>query len=185
MNCRRFRKLHNAFIDGRVSDREAQEIYAHLEVCARCARLNAVIRRGLLVARNLPPVHVSSGFMSRLQARLRGRDDTVDTADDMTTGRRALRVGAAILVIGAGIAGAHGIERAHRVEDTTPAGHTGEVSVPSVASQRAAPATGAEKTPQFGIDLASGIPIWSGVFVAEQAADHLASTELERTDLSP
>lgn len=70
MDCRTFRKRHIAFVDGRTNDATTVEMYNHLERCERCARFNMVVRRGLLVARNLPPIYPSAGFNMRLWARL-------------------------------------------------------------------------------------------------------------------
>ncbi len=39
--------------------------------CARCAHLDASVRRSLLLARNLPDIQPSPDFMQRLEARLR------------------------------------------------------------------------------------------------------------------
>ena len=43
----------------------------HMRACAACARLDAAVRRSLLLARNLPDIHPSPDFMQRLDARLR------------------------------------------------------------------------------------------------------------------
>lgn len=71
MNCREFRKKHLAFVDGMMNDWQTGEMYGHLGHCERCARLDIGVRRGLLVARNLPLIQPSRDFMPRLEARLR------------------------------------------------------------------------------------------------------------------
>ena len=42
----------------------------HMGVCERCARLDASVRRSLLLARNLSDIQPSPDFMQRLHARL-------------------------------------------------------------------------------------------------------------------
>ncbi len=71
MNCREFRKKHLAFVDGMMNDWQTGEMYGHLGHCERCERLDIAVRRGLLVARNLPLIQPSRDFMPRLEARLR------------------------------------------------------------------------------------------------------------------
>ncbi len=45
-------------------------MYEHLDDCERCARFDAAVRRGLLVARNLPSIKPSPEFRCRLQQQL-------------------------------------------------------------------------------------------------------------------
>jgi hypothetical protein len=70
MTCRRFRKMQFALIDGVVTERQASAIRGHLHECGHCAQVHAAVRRGLLVARNLPPIEPSPNFMGRLYSRL-------------------------------------------------------------------------------------------------------------------
>src|ERR687894_851682 len=71
MDCREFGKNHLAFVDDTLSAVDTAAMRCHLNVCSRCARLDTRIRRGLLLARNLPIVQPSADFMERLNARLR------------------------------------------------------------------------------------------------------------------
>ena len=71
MDCRTFRKRHVAFVDGVMNARAEAVMFEHVEVCAHCARLDVAVRRGLLVARNLPQIRPSQDFMVRLDAKLK------------------------------------------------------------------------------------------------------------------
>lgn len=70
MDCRTFLKKHVAFVDGTLNAGAEAVMFAHLRACSRCARLDVAVRRGLLVARNLPDVQLSWDFMARLEMRL-------------------------------------------------------------------------------------------------------------------
>jgi anti-sigma factor RsiW len=71
MDCREFGKKHLAFVDDTLSAVDTAAMRRHLHVCSRCARHDTRIRRGLLLARNLPMIQPSADFMERLNARLR------------------------------------------------------------------------------------------------------------------
>jgi hypothetical protein len=71
MNCREFRRKHDAYIDDTLSGVELDGMARHRRLCEECAQLDTRIRRALLVARNLPTIQPSASFNERLQARLR------------------------------------------------------------------------------------------------------------------
>ena len=50
----------------------------HMRACPRCARHDAVVRRSLLIARNLPDIQPSPDFMARLEARLLAGDQPLE-----------------------------------------------------------------------------------------------------------
>src|SRR5215213_1595700 len=70
MNCREFRRKHDAYIDDTLSGVELERMASHRRLCEPCAHLDTRVRRALLVARNLPTIDVSPAFAERLQARL-------------------------------------------------------------------------------------------------------------------
>lgn len=81
MDCRTFRKTHVAFVDGAMDIRAEAVRFEHVEMCAHCARLDIAVRRGLLVARNLPQITPSPGFMMRLEVRLKSNPRVLGRAD--------------------------------------------------------------------------------------------------------
>src|SRR5918997_6591954 len=101
MDCREFGKKHLAFVDDTLSAVDTAGMRRHLHVCSRCARLDTRIRRGLLLARNLPIVQPSTDFMERLNARLR-EVGPIDRYAVATPAYRGFSVGA-FSVIAAGI----------------------------------------------------------------------------------
>ena len=149
-------------------------MYGHLEGCPRCARFDTTIRRGLLVVRNLPTVQPSRDFLPRLEARLHH-------GPEISRGQRYARtltgVAAVVAVVLTAVLGTDalrtraaaaataGVAPAPRAMVTTP--------VPRPASA------------QFLAGLASGVPVWPGVSIADRAAAHLARVELQQANASP
>lgn len=84
MDCRTFRKHHFAFVDDTLPGTDLVAMELHRQECATCARHDAVVRRSLLVVRNLPEIEPSADFAERLQRRI------ADTAMD----RRPVHIGA-------------------------------------------------------------------------------------------
>jgi len=70
MLCRDFRENHGDWVDDVVDPRLGERLVGHLTECASCARFDTLARRALLVARNAQPIEVSSGFSTRLAARI-------------------------------------------------------------------------------------------------------------------
>jgi len=70
MNCREFRRKHDAYIDDTLSGVDIEAMGRHLRLCAHCAALDTRIRRSLLLAHNLPSIQPSAAFTERLQMRL-------------------------------------------------------------------------------------------------------------------
>lgn len=188
MDCRAFRKSHVAFVDGLMTDRDAAEMYGHLQRCDRCARLDVVVRRGLLVARNLPRIHPSRDFMPRLEARLRDRRPApapaawADQADQAGWSARtrwtaSVATGIAVVVFGLFVTRA---VRGNALPVATPAAAVAGRPL----RQRPAAALAPAVSPEFMASLASGIPVWPGISVGDRAAAHLAQVELQSASLS-
>jgi hypothetical protein len=71
MDCRTFRRHHLAFVDDTLPGVDVIQMERHRTECAACARLDADVRRSLLLIRNnLPTIQPSDDFSSRLARRL-------------------------------------------------------------------------------------------------------------------
>jgi Putative zinc-finger len=70
MDCHAFRQLHGDWVDDVLDPREGGTIAGHLAACPACTRFDTLARRALIVARNAPPIEVSSDFSARLAARI-------------------------------------------------------------------------------------------------------------------
>lgn len=69
--CADFRAQHLSWLDAELSAPDAAAMRSHADACVNCARYDADLRVGLLLARHLSPVTVSPGFKARLAERLR------------------------------------------------------------------------------------------------------------------
>ncbi len=71
MDCRTFRRQHLAFVDDTLPGIDVVPMERHRAECAACARLDADVRRSLLLIRNnLPRIEPSDDFARRLARRL-------------------------------------------------------------------------------------------------------------------
>lgn len=71
MDCRTFRNQHFAFVDDTLPGVDVSRMERHRIECAKCARLDAEIRRSLLlIHNNLPTIQPSAEFSVRLARRL-------------------------------------------------------------------------------------------------------------------
>ena len=163
-------------------------MYGHLQRCARCARLDVVVRRGLLVARNMPPIHPSRDFMPRLEARLRERRPALALGElagrsgwsGRTRWTASVATGIAVVVLGLLMTRA---VRGNALPAATPAA-AAAVATGQSLRQRPATALAPAVSPEFMASLASGIPVWPGISVGDRAAAHVAQVELQTASLS-
>ena len=175
MNCREFRRKHDAYLDDTLSGADCEGMTRHRQLCERCAQLDTRVRRALLVARNLPTIQLSAAFGGRLQARLKTERASLSLAkcaDEVTPeGRRHFFSAGPYAVITAGLLVAAGLAGA-----VTFASTRDEVILlaPVVASRmetEPSPLT----MPTIVASMPAGMPLWPAVFVAQQAPWHFAS----------
>ncbi len=70
MDCRHFRKNHLAYLDDTLSGDQMGAAQRHILECDACAGHDTMVRRSLMVARNIPTIEPSAAFQARLNARL-------------------------------------------------------------------------------------------------------------------
>jgi hypothetical protein len=177
MNCREFRRKHDAYVDDTLSGIELDAMARHREQCARCAQLDTRLRRALLVAHNLPTIQLSPGFGERLQVRLLHERALMATGriGRDTRGLRHLSTGT-YAAIAAGILAVAGL-----AATVTVVGHEPQAirMAPVVASRpESEPSTLA--TPTLVASMPGGMGVWPAVFVAQQAPWHFASDAVGR-----
>lgn len=175
MNCREFRRKHDAYVDDTLSGVELEGMAHHRRLCDRCAQLDTRVRRALLVARNLPMIRPSAAFGERLQARLAAErlspSLTREMEDSLFLGRRrpftigTYTIVAAGILAAAGLAGAAAISRAN----------DGVILLAPVVASRPEPEPSAFSAPTMVAAMPAGMPVWQAVFVAQQAPWHFAS----------
>jgi hypothetical protein len=180
MDCREFGKKHLGFVDDTLSAVDTAAMHRHLQVCSHCARHDTRIRRGLMLARNLPIVQPSADFMERLNARLRDVGP-IDRYAVTTSASRvfspvgfsviAASVMAVTVLAGTLLRGSGGSE-----ELTLP---------PVVATLPEADSTPAPvATPVYVASFVSGMPVWPAVMHAGEASLHMAKFEFSQAGLT-
>lgn len=180
MDCREFGKKHLGFVDDTLSAVDTGAMRRHLQVCSRCARHDTRIRRGLLLARNLPMVQPSADFMERLNARLRD----VGPIDRYAVAAPSSRVfsAAGFSLIAASIMTVTVLAGALLRSNAS----SGELTLPPVVASLPEPdSTPAPvATPVYVASFMSGMPVWPAVMHAGEASLHMANVEFRQAGLT-
>lgn len=172
MNCREFRRKHDAYIDDTLSGVGLEGMARHRRLCEQCAQLDTRIRRALLVARNLPSIQVSPAFNERLQARLRAERLSLGANSVSITNRHWYPLSTtAFTAIAAGVLAAAGLAMAVSLSDT----HDDVIRLAPVVASRPEAEPSTLMTPTMVAAVPAGMPLWPAVFVAQQAPWHFAS----------
>ena len=175
MNCREFRRKHDAYIDDTLSGVELDGMATHRRVCDTCSKLDTRVRRALLLARNLPTIHPSADFGTRLQARLDAERPSLELYRQAGMPKLATRswhpsmgtygLLTAGVLVAAGVAGAAlQLSPRHDIIRLAPVVATRSELEPAALS-----------APTMVAAMPAGMPVWSAVFVAQQAPWHFAS----------
>jgi anti-sigma factor RsiW len=176
MDCRDFGKKHLAFVDDTLSAVDTAAMRRHLHACSHCARHDTRIRRGLLLARNLPIVQPSADFMERLNARLReiGPVDRYAVAVPSYRGFSA----ATFSVIAASIMAVTLLASTLLRSDSRDT----ELRLPPVVASvpESEPASAPVASPVYVASFMSGMPLWPAVMHAGEASLHMANVEFRQ-----
>jgi Putative zinc-finger len=178
MNCREFRRKHDAYVDDTLSGVDIDAMSRHLRLCERCAQLDTRIRRSLMLARNLPSIRPSADFGQRLQMRLaqeramHAMQGNRRGANDAVIMRHSGPLSAATYVaLASGVALAAGL-----MMTVTLSGDDDQaIRLAPVVASMPEPELSPLAAPTMVATMPAGMPLWSAVFVAQQAPWHLAS----------
>jgi anti-sigma factor RsiW len=190
MRCRDFQQKHLAFVDDTLSALDTEAMRGHLEACPRCARRDAAVRRGLMLARSLPRVECSDDFSARLEARLRelGPVNRHAPAPPLFASRSFSVAGFSMLAAGIfGVAALAGFVMLRTPETPTVrlapvvASTPEPLAQPVLAYEPVAPAV---VTPVYVASFISGMPVLPAVTAAGNASAHMATVQLQQASLS-
>lgn len=178
MDCREFQKNHVGFVDDVLPVMEMRVMERHRAMCSKCARQDMLVRRSLLLVRNLPPIDVSPDFMARLNARL--EDLGPVSRVEPIAPRPQLPSVAAFTALAAGLAAVAylavetsnyfaptDIVRDMRVTASIPAFEPAP-SLPSSA---------------FVASVPTGMPVWPAVLMVGQSPMRFASLQFQGADV--
>jgi hypothetical protein len=174
MDCREFRKKHVAFVDDFLSAVEMDAMHRHLRNCARCSRHDTVVRRSLLIVRNLPTIEPSPDFMARLNARLQ-EVGPISRVDYVGTRHQLPSLGV-VAMLAAGVV-AIGYVTIHTTRYFTPAAAPPPAVVASAPEAVDTPLTNAA----IVASVPTGMPVWPAVLMAGEAPLTFASMEFRDT----
>jgi hypothetical protein len=166
MDCRKFRNQHALFVDEMCSELDAFEMRSHMRFCPECDRHDTVVRRGIMLMRNLPNIRPSPEFNARLSARLRAEE----FASPLAGTSRAMRyasLAAAVAVLALGVA-----------KVFAPWHHDDIYRMAPVVASRPLSAPSPFGTPALVATVPTGMSIWPAIMMASQAQAHYAATEL-------
>ncbi len=167
MDCRKFRGQHAQFADDICSDLEAFEMRSHMRYCPECDRYDTVVRRSILLVRNLPAIRPSPDFNARLADRIRleARNGAMASATPPQLAQWvALAAAVTVLALGVTKVFAKAQPDIYRM-------------APVVASKPL------RSTSPFGTSglvatVPTGMSIWPAIMMASQAPAHFATAEM-------
>jgi len=156
MRCSEFKDLHCSFLDDTLAGVELVRMHRHITECGECARLDANVRRSLMVVRSLPSIEPSADFSSRLDERLRECRLSQASASGGRF-RTVATIGAVASLVMLGY-----VVETMRTADQRPA----DIVLPPVIAMAVPPDT----TPALSIvaSVSAGIPIWPAALLVEQ-----------------
>jgi putative zinc finger protein len=174
MDCRKFRKNHVAYVDDFLSAVEMEAMQRHLRMCTQCSRHDTVVRRSLLIVRNLPTIEPSPDFMARLNARLQEmgpapRGDYVGTRGYLPSLGMFAMLAAGVVAIG--------YVTVHTTRYFTPEAEP----VPAVAATVPVAPEPPIASAAFVASVPTGMPLWPAVLMAGEAPMSFASMEFRDT----
>jgi hypothetical protein len=180
MDCRRFRKLHLAYLDDTLSGDDTTQALQHIMACDTCAAHDTLVRRSLMIARSMPTIEPSTAFQERLRARLAECRNEAANGTGMGHGggdvRRksagTLRSPKTIAAVAAGVMIGTMLWRG--MSDHTP---------PMIAMQPVIASRPAELSMQPYVSpaliraMSTGNPVWPAAMIIEDAPNQFVSTD--------
>ncbi len=161
MRCSEFKDLHCSFVDDTLAGVELVRMQRHIAECAECARVDANVRRSLMLVRSLAPIEPSAEFSAKLDAKLRECRLSQHVASGY--GYRTVPViGAVASLVMLGY-----VAETMRSVDQRP---TNIVLPPAVAIAAPPDTTPA---PSIVASVSTGIPIWPVAVLMEQSSGGL------------
>ena len=170
MDCREFHKKHSAFIDDMLSGIELVGVQRHIAECEECAKHDAIVRRSLLLFRNLPRIEPSPKFSERLNIRIQELKDA-----EATPVFHHSRVFAATIAVSSALMLGY-IGSSLRDVDASR-----DIVFPPVVASIPEPELAPITTPAPALvaSVPAGLPIWTAALYAELAPIHFASADLQ------
>ncbi|MBC8086654.1 MAG: zf-HC2 domain-containing protein [Phycisphaerae bacterium] len=183
MDCRAFRKQHFAYLDDTLPGDEMASAQRHVMACDSCAAHDTMVRRSLILVRNMNVIEPSAQFRERMNARLsEARADTQrerflqaergaqpDSRSLMRQPVVLSAMAASVLIMGT-IAWRQVTPRPENVAAAQPA--------PVVKTVTDTTLIPVYLSPQMVRAMATGNPMWPAAIMVNDAPTQLVSSEL-------
>jgi hypothetical protein len=170
MDCRDFQENHFAFVDDTLPGIELVGMQMHLNECEKCARQDTMVRRSLMLFRNLPSIEPSPDFSLRLQQKL--EQAKAEDAKALYSGR-SRRFIVAVALTSVVMLGYIGVSLR---EVDFPQDIVFPPVVANIPESSATPITSPGTA--MVASVPAGLPMWTAALFAEQAPVHFASVDL-------
>ena len=158
MRCSEFKDLHCSFVDDTLAGVELVRMQRHIAECAECARVDAGVRRSLMLVRSLPAIEPSADFSAKLDARLRECRLTQQVVSSHGF-RTVAAIGAVASLVMLGY-----VAETMRAVDKRP----DDIVFPPVVAMAVPPDT--TPAPSIVASVSTGIPIWPAALLVEQSS---------------
>ncbi len=177
MDCRTFSAQHVGFVDDVLPGIQIVEMQRHIAECAPCARQDALIRRSLLVFRNMPTIHCSPGFTERVNDSIRALHDAPEPrpASFFRPG------GTLAALLAAGIVAVAGFELLSGSD--APLTHAPVVAMVPAQDEMLVEESLMASHAMLA-SVSTGIPIWPAALMAEQAQIQLTNSAFRLANLT-
>jgi len=172
MDCRDFHAKHIAFVDDTLPIVEMEQMRLHMRACTKCSRRDTVVRRGLLIVKNLPTIEPSPEFMARLSVRLR----QIDAGSSARAELRSPPLGSFT-----GIAACLALAAYLALETYAHFGPPTELRLAPVVASAPESLPTPVSSPTFVASVSTGMPVWPAVMMLEQSPLRLATVSLDNT----
>ena len=172
MDCRTFRKNHDAFVDDTLPAVDIVAGERHLIECADCAHFDTTVRRALMVFRNLPTIQPSADFSARLNARLA----EARAHPAMEWRQRGPGLGAFAAAALGVVALGYITTFAYELSSPTPA-----LALAPVVAMEPEPVPSPMTNSAIAASMSMGIPVWPAMLMAEQASLQFMNAEYQLT----
>lgn len=176
MDCRTFHARHVGFVDDVLPGIEIVEMQRHIAECPPCARHDALIRRSLLVFRNMPRIECSPGFTERVSDRIRALNDAPPARPASFSTQRTVLTA----LLAAGVMAVAGVSLFARADE--PLRHPPVVAMVPAQEEMADQSLVASHA--MLASVSTGIPIWPAALMAEQAQIQFANSAYRLANLT-
>jgi anti-sigma factor RsiW len=158
MRCSEFRDLHCSFVDDTLAGVELVRMQRHIAECVECARLDASVRRSLMLVHSLPAIEPSADFSLRLDERLREcRLNQVNVSAGRFRMVAAIGAIASLVMLGY-VAETMNTKMANQKQP--------DIVLPPAVAMAVPPDT--TPAPSIVASVSTGIPIWPAAVLVEQ-----------------